>query len=490
MSANFNVMLFGSEIKMSKEQSNVSKHGYRKKVWNYMMDNDLVNFPSIVYHRIPNFKGAEEAAKRLSELEEFKKARVLKVNPDKPQEPVRLLALETGKEILVPIPRLKSGLFFHVVPVTPDGAAAPTQQTLKAMATRFGIETHGKSVSIDADIKVDLVVLGSVCVSREGYRIGKGEGFSDLEFAIMMRMKAVNDDTVVVTTVHDYQLIDKFEDGLFERHDVPVDIIVTPTQTIFVNDKLKKPEGIFWNILTPRRIKTMQILQILKDIDEKEGKEVILKADEPNNAKPRRFEKNWKRTKGKKNLKVKKESEIKLINENDEKENETEIKAEEKKKEVKKNRRRRRPQKQTEKIDTEKNEVEKTDKPKESKVRKPAKLKPKPQIDFSLKLSNIGSDVRVRDLKSALSQRGISPTSIAWRGQRGFCYLHFGKLRGKNNTPNKPVQVDSIVANLQQLYVGNNGNHGGDSNITNDKFIIVEPAKPITRIETTDVSAV
>ncbi|XP_044593938.1 methenyltetrahydrofolate synthase domain-containing protein isoform X1 [Cotesia glomerata] len=472
---------------MSKEQSNVSKHGYRKKVWNYMMDNDLVNFPSIVYHRIPNFKGAEEAAKRLAELEEFKKARVLKVNPDKPQEPVRLLALEAGKEILVPIPRLKSGLFFHVVPVTHDGAA--TQQNLKAMATRFGIETHGKPVGIDADIKVDLVVLGSVCVSREGFRIGKGEGFADLEFAMMMRMKAVNDNTVVVTTVHDCQLVDKFEEGLFERHDVPVDIIVTPTQTIFVSEKLKKPEGIFWNILTPRRIKTMQILQILKDIDEKEGKEVILKADEPNNTKPRRFEKNWKRTKGKKNLKVKKESEIELITENNDKENENknETKAEEEKKEVKKNRRRRRPQKQTEKIDTEKNEVEKTDKPKENKGRK---LKPKPQIDFSLKLSNIGSDVRVRDLKSALSQRGISPTSIAWRGQRGFCYLHFGKLRGKNNTPNEPVQVDSIVANLQQLYVGNNGNHGGDSNITNDKFIIVEPAKPVTRIETTDVSAV
>ncbi|CAG5076667.1 Similar to MTHFSD: Methenyltetrahydrofolate synthase domain-containing protein (Bos taurus) [Cotesia congregata] len=442
---------------MSKEQSNVSKHSHRKKVWNYMMDNDLVNFPSVVYHRIPNFKGADEAAKRLAELEEFKKARVLKVNPDKPQEPVRLLALEAGKEILVPIPRLKSGLFFHVVPVTPNGAATPTQQNLKAMATRFGIETHGKPVGIDADIKVDLVVLGSVCVSREGFRIGKGEGFADLEFAMMMRMKAVDDNTVVVTTVHDCQLVDKFEEGLFERHDVPVDIIITPTQTIFVS--------------------------------EKEGKDVILKADEPNNSKPRRFEKNWKRTKGKKNLKVKKDSEIKLITENNEKENENKnetTKAEEEKKEVKKNRRRRRPQKQTDKIDTGKNE-EKTDKPKENKGRK---LKPKPQIDFSLKLSNIGSDVRVRDLKSALSQRGISPTSIAWRGQRGFCYLHFGKLRGKNNTRNEPVQVDSIVANLQQLYVGNNGNHGGDSNITNDKFIIVEPAKPITRIETTDVSAV
>jgi 5-formyltetrahydrofolate cyclo-ligase len=39
-----------------------------------------------VHHRIPNFKGAAEAAQRLAELPEFKKAEVIKVNPDTPQK--------------------------------------------------------------------------------------------------------------------------------------------------------------------------------------------------------------------------------------------------------------------------------------------------------------------------------------------------------------------------------------------------------------------
>lgn len=45
-------------------------------------------------------------------------------------------------------------------------------------------------------------------------------------------MQAVDDATLVVTTVHDSQLVPDDEipvDRLLE-HDVPVDIIVTPTQ--------------------------------------------------------------------------------------------------------------------------------------------------------------------------------------------------------------------------------------------------------------------
>lgn len=86
-------------------------------------------------------------------------------------------------------------------------------------------------------------------------------------------------------------------------------------------------------------------------------------------------------------------------------------------------------------------------------------------------------------MKNALTERGVRPTDITWRGHRGFCYLHFGKLRNKNAVPNEPVQVDSIVANLQQLRIG-------EPSTVDDEFIIVEPAKPITRIEITDVTAV
>lgn len=105
-------------------------------------------------------------------------------------------------------------------------------------------------------------------------------------------------------------------------------------------------------------------------------------------------------------------------------------------------------------------------------------------IDFSLKLSNISSGVRVRDLKNALLERGVKPNEIAWQGYRGICYLHFSKLRSKTAQPDQPVQVDSIVANLQQFRIGESTNDGEEN------FIHVEPAKPISRIEVTDVTTV
>ena len=66
-------------------------------------------------------------------------------------------------------------------------------------------------------------------VCTPGFRIGKGEGFADLEYAMMATMEAVGPDTIVVTTVHDDQVVDIPEE-LVEDHDLTVDYIVTPTQ--------------------------------------------------------------------------------------------------------------------------------------------------------------------------------------------------------------------------------------------------------------------
>lgn len=74
-----------------------TKRTMRQKVWDYMEKNDMCNFPRPASGRIPNFKGAEEAARRLADLEVFKSANVIKVNPDKPQEPIRFLALEVSE---------------------------------------------------------------------------------------------------------------------------------------------------------------------------------------------------------------------------------------------------------------------------------------------------------------------------------------------------------------------------------------------------------
>ena len=40
-----------------------------------------------------------------------------------------------------------------------------------------------------------------------GWRIGKGEGFADLEYAMMASMGAVDENTIIVTTVHDCQVL-------------------------------------------------------------------------------------------------------------------------------------------------------------------------------------------------------------------------------------------------------------------------------------------
>lgn len=116
---------------------------------------------------------------------------------------------------------------------------------------------------------MDLVILGSVCVSIDGYRLGKGEGFADLEFAMMMRMGTITENTTVITTVHDCQVVDYLPPQLFKEYDVPVDIIVTPTDTIFVKTRQKKPSGILWQMLSEKRLKTMQVLQQLREMDEK-----------------------------------------------------------------------------------------------------------------------------------------------------------------------------------------------------------------------------
>ncbi len=62
-----------------------------------MEERDLAAFPRPVYGRIPNFKGAEEACRNLASSEEFRSARLVKINPDAPQRPCRELALSLAR---------------------------------------------------------------------------------------------------------------------------------------------------------------------------------------------------------------------------------------------------------------------------------------------------------------------------------------------------------------------------------------------------------
>ncbi|XP_058797983.1 methenyltetrahydrofolate synthase domain-containing protein [Phymastichus coffea] len=451
-----------------------TKQIFREKVWTHMAKEELTNSFRSLCNRIPYFKGATEASQRLSELDEFKNAKLLMISPDKPQESVIVSSLQREKEILIPRPRLLTGLFHKV-----KNANGLPEEEIKNTITRHNIKQLESPVDFNTiGLKVDMVVLGSVCVNKAGYRIGDGEGFADLEFAILSRMKAIDENTIVVTTVHDCQILDYLPNDIFEKHDVPVDIIITPTQTIVINPKTKKPSEIVWPIISKRRLAAIPALNDIKQSEEKEGKTVDLK-EEDSDIESRNKEK----------IRIKKKiiklrprlSERRAVLQSD-----STLKENDKNKDTRRKpfpRKRRLPK-------SKENDENAEEKLKDHQTNAKSKRHRqrfnglRDRVDFSLRLSNIASSVRVRDLKSALLERGVKPSNIIWRGQRGFCYLHFGKLRKKSNEEIQPVQVDSIVANLQQLKIGQTAVSNENS------FIIVEPAEPVTRIEVTDVSAV
>lgn len=55
----------------------------------------------------------------------------------------------------------------------------------------------------DAPDHTAILILGCLV----GWRIGKGEGYADLEYAMMVSMGAVSKETPVVTIVHDCQVL-------------------------------------------------------------------------------------------------------------------------------------------------------------------------------------------------------------------------------------------------------------------------------------------
>jgi hypothetical protein len=107
---------------------------------------------------------------------------------------------------------------------------------------------------------VDLVVCGSVAVNRQGARIGKGGGFSDLEVAFLVEAGVIRSDTVLATTVHALQVVDE---ALPETiHDFRVDLIVTPDEAIWCAEP-HRPPGILWEHLDQDKIAQVPALAAL-----------------------------------------------------------------------------------------------------------------------------------------------------------------------------------------------------------------------------------
>ncbi|OYR63538.1 5-formyltetrahydrofolate cyclo-ligase [Halorubrum sp. E3] len=282
----------------------MDKQAVREAVWDAFEDRGEARFPFPPHDRIPNFAGAAAACDRLTDTDAWAAASTLKCNPDAPQLPVRRAALRAGKTVYVAQPRLRDADPLlrldpeSLVDAESDGDAPSDAPTVDDATTVSGISTHGTPVPPEEVPHVDLVVAGSVGVTTDGARIGKGEGYSDLEWGVLSELGAVDseaprasggegqsppgnrtspgdsrsepddDATVVATTVHELSVLDGPESPVADAaelpapdaHDVPLDLVVTPERTVRTDTPHTRPTGIDWDALDDDKLDAIPVL--------------------------------------------------------------------------------------------------------------------------------------------------------------------------------------------------------------------------------------
>ncbi len=225
----------------------------RKSCWQSIRDAGAARFPG-VEGRIPNFVGAEAAARRLALHRLFDEASVLKCNPDSPQRPVRNAALKAGKRIYMAVPKLAEVHPF----IELDPACIPRGKLWEASSIK-GAAQYGRPVSLDDMTRIDLIVTGCVGITRRGARLGKGGGYSDLEYGLLRERGLIAPNVPVVTTMHPAQVLG---DGAVPMmpHDVPMDWIFLPEETVECPRSFARPAGVLSDELEPAKRDAIPVL--------------------------------------------------------------------------------------------------------------------------------------------------------------------------------------------------------------------------------------
>ncbi|MBN8629668.1 MAG: 5-formyltetrahydrofolate cyclo-ligase [Rhodobacterales bacterium] len=239
---------------------NSDKDRLRAEIWENLEDSGMNIGP--VWSRISNWVGAEDAAKRLSDLEIWKRARVVKCNPDPPQIPVRLRALYDGKRVYMPVPEFGTGELPWVL-LDPEKLERDGVQ-FELAATSQGAVNVGQKLGFEELEPLDIAVCGCVAVTRAGGRTGKGGGFADLELGLFRDLGKITDETPIVTTVHSSMVVDNDRLPVME-HDSLLNWIVTEKEVIETRPSGKQPGGVVWDLVQPDQLKDIWFLPALKE---------------------------------------------------------------------------------------------------------------------------------------------------------------------------------------------------------------------------------
>jgi 5-formyltetrahydrofolate cyclo-ligase len=230
-----------------------TKKDLRADCWLALRNARATRFPG-VEGRIPNFVGAEAAAERLREWPRWRRAKVIKSNPDSPQRPARHAALKEGKKLYLAVPRLAESKPFVEI----DPTELEPDELWRASSIVGGLEL-GRPVALEEMEPIDLIVTGCVGVTREGARLGKGGGYSDIEYALLREADLIKPRTPVVTLGHPSQILPDGEIPM-TAHDLSLDALFTPDEDIACPRVFRRAPRILWEHLDPKKIEAIPAL--------------------------------------------------------------------------------------------------------------------------------------------------------------------------------------------------------------------------------------
>jgi len=221
------------------------------------------------FGHIPNFVGAQMAAEKLAALPIWQQAKTIKCNPDSPQIPVRMRALQDGKRLYMAVPRLTDDRCF--VELTAEDLQRQSVSIAESAIARKAL-TCGKLVSFEEMEPIDLVIIGCVAAGRSGGRTGKGAGFADLELAMLTEFGLVEIDTPIVTTVHSLQVVEDSRLPM-QVHDWALNWIINAEEVIETNTIYPRPTGLNWDSIRAEQLEKIPILRKLNESRRCEGRE-------------------------------------------------------------------------------------------------------------------------------------------------------------------------------------------------------------------------
>lgn len=237
---------------------NSGKDAVRGAVWGALEAGGMAMGPT--WSHIPNFIGADMAAWHLAQTDAWRQAKTVKCNPDPPQIPVRLRALYEGKVLYAPVPYLTRE--FPYLRIDP-ARLREKGVSFELAATSEGYMMHGERIEFEEVEPLDFCVVGSVAVSREGGRTGKGAGFADLETGIFRELGIIGPETPMATTVHSSQLVDNSKVFML-AHDSPLDFVATEKELIVTGNTQPRPKGVAWDFVQEDQFEQIPFLRALR----------------------------------------------------------------------------------------------------------------------------------------------------------------------------------------------------------------------------------